>query len=195
MCLQQRPVLTATPRLTAIEGCHSGKTAADDTDILFFLLSYHPAPCTPFSACLLGGLALSIISSLQNLQSLLPHWYLPSPCLQTCINLSYLKEKESRPDPVAPSNCRLSFSLLSLQTLHSCHHHSRSTPCNLAPLCRAVALPPQIPLPLPPAPLPHTHTHTPLVHADQMNADGILASWAQERNYGEREGLSLNWHC
>lgn len=63
---------TATPWLTAISGCHSGKTAADDTDILFFLLSYHTGPCTPFTACLLGGLAPSVISFPQNLPSLLP---------------------------------------------------------------------------------------------------------------------------
>lgn len=64
-------ILGAMPWLSAIGGCHSGKTAAG-TDILLFLLSYGAVPCTPFSACLLGGLAPSITASLRNLQSLLP---------------------------------------------------------------------------------------------------------------------------
>lgn len=93
---KQRSVLTATPGLAAIQECHSGKTAADDNDILFFLLSYHTVPCTPFSACLLGGPAPSIISFLQNLQSFLPHWYLPL-ALPADMHKSLLLEKKREP--------------------------------------------------------------------------------------------------
>lgn len=89
-------VLGAMP--SAIGGCHSGKTAAG-TDILLFLLSYGALPCTPFSASLLGGPAPSIITSLQNLQSLLPQRCPLS--LQTSVNLR--PEGRGRPRFCAPS--------------------------------------------------------------------------------------------
>lgn len=137
--IKQQPVLTATPWLAATRECHSGKTAADDNDILFFLLSYHTVPCTPFSACLLGGPAPSIISFLQNLQSLLPHWYLPLS-LPADMHKSLLKEKGSRPGLVAPS-------------LHRSLSASSAPASSLGPLqsassCRVIVLPTQALLPI-----------------------------------------------